>query len=125
MNQQVFVVACHGTRRGVSLLPCFKEVAVSRYRFFKQHSISRQVNHFSSCSVHSELCQHWRKNLLCYTHFFFFLLFTAVSVAYGSSRARGRIRAVAADLHHSHSHVGSNLSLTCTTAHSNAGSLTH
>ena len=38
---------------------------------------------------------------------FFFCLFRAVPVAYGSSQARGQIRAVAASLHHSHSNTGS------------------
>ena len=37
----------------------------------------------------------------------YFLLFRAISVAYGSSWARGLIRATAAGLHHSHRHVGS------------------
>ena len=39
--------------------------------------------------------------------FFFFFLFTAASVAYGSSQARGHLGAAAADLCHSHSNTGS------------------
>ena len=42
---------------------------------------------------------------------FFFCLFRAVPVAYGSSQARGLIRAVASSLHHSHSNMGSKPSL--------------
>ena len=42
----------------------------------------------------------------------------------GSFQAMGRIRAVAAGLHHSHSKAGSEPHATCTTAHSNTGSLT-
>ena len=51
-------------------------------------------------------------------------LFTAVPTAYGSSQARGRTRAVATS--HSHSSARSQASsVTYTTAHGNAGSLTH
>ena len=39
--------------------------------------------------------------------FFFFLLFRATGVAYGSSQARGQIGAVAAGLCHSHSNTKS------------------
>ena len=35
---------------------------------------------------------------------FFFFLFRAAPMAYGSSQARGQIRVAAADLCHSHSH---------------------
>ena len=38
---------------------------------------------------------------------FFFFLFGATPMAYGSSQARGKIGAIAAALHHSHSHTGS------------------
>ena len=60
--------------------------------------------------------------------FFFFLLFRATCVAYGSSPARRQIRAAAADLCHSHSHSHTTShpirtpSLTCTTVHGNTGS---
>ena len=40
---------------------------------------------------------------------FFFLLFRAALVAYGSSQTRGLIGAAAAGLLHSHSNVGSKL----------------
>ena len=43
-------------------------------------------------------------------------------MACGNSQARGRIRATADGPHHNHSDMGS---VTYTTAHSNAGSLTH
>ena len=43
--------------------------------------------------------------------FFFFCLFRAALVAYGSSQARGGIRATAAGLHHDHSNAGSELFL--------------
>ena len=49
----------------------------------------------------------------------------AAPVARGGSQARGLIGAVAAGLHQSHSNSGSEPSTTYTTAHSNAGSLTH
>ena len=39
--------------------------------------------------------------------FFFFLLFRAAPVAFGSSQARGQIRAIAASLHHSYSNTRS------------------
>ena len=58
--------------------------------------------------------------------YFFFCLFAiswAAPAAYGGSQARGRIGAVAS-LHHSHSNAGPT-SATYTTAHGNAGSLTH
>ena len=41
--------------------------------------------------------------------FFFFSLFRATPVAYGSSQARGPIGAMAASQHHSHCNLGSNL----------------
>ena len=57
---------------------------------------------------------------------FFFCLFRAASMAYGSSQDRGWIRAVAIGLRHSHSNAGSKpLSVTYTTAHGNARCLTH
>ena len=54
--------------------------------------------------------------------FFFFL---GLYPQHGGSQARGQIRASAAGLHHSHSNARSELSVTYTTAHGNAGSLTH
>ena len=54
---------------------------------------------------------------------FFFLLFRAEPMAYGSSQGWGRIGAVAAGLHHSQGIRVT--STTYTTAHNNAGSLTH
>jgi len=65
---------------------------------------------------------------LLFSLFFFFLsfvLFRATPVAYGGSQARGLIRAVAAGLHKRHSNIIRAPSATYTTAHSNAGSLTH
>ena len=64
---------------------------------------------------------------------FFFCLFAiswAAPAAYGGSQARGQIGAVATGLRQSHSNEGSEPHLrptpqTYTTAHSNAGSLTH
>ena len=38
---------------------------------------------------------------------FFFLIFSAPPLAYGSSQARGQIGPAAACLHHSHSNLGS------------------
>ena len=40
-------------------------------------------------------------------NFFYFCLFRATPLAYGSSQARGQIRAAAAGLHHSHSNTAS------------------
>ena len=58
--------------------------------------------------------------------FFFLLLFRATFMAYGGSQARGPIGAIAAGLHHSHNNMGSEPpSVTYTTAHGNARSLTH
>ena len=58
--------------------------------------------------------------------FFGFCLFRAAPVAYGGSQPRGGIGALAAGLHHSHSNAGSKpKSVTYTTAHGNAGLLTH
>ena len=59
---------------------------------------------------------------------FSFSLFRVASMAYRGSQARGLIRATAASLHHSHSNGRSQIqaaSVTYTTAHGNAGSLTH
>ena len=60
--------------------------------------------------------------------FFFFLLsfFRAAPTAYGGSQAWGLIGAIAAGLHQGHSNARSEAaSVTYTTAHGNAGSLTH
>ena len=46
--------------------------------------------------------------------FFFFLLYRATPVVYGSSLARGRLRAVAAGLYHSHSNARCELCLQAT-----------
>ena len=46
---------------------------------------------------------------LQYFILFYFLLFKAAPVTYGSSQARGRIGATATGLHHSHSNVASKL----------------
>ena len=54
---------------------------------------------------------------------YLFLLFRASPVAYGSFQARGLFRATVANLHHSHSNARSE-SLTFTTGHVNARSLT-
>ena len=59
-------------------------------------------------------------------YFFYFLLFRAKPVRYGCSKARGLIGAAAFGLHHSHSKCGIwAASVTYTTAHGNAESLTH
>ena len=64
-----------------------------------------------------------------YLFIYLFCLFAiswAAPVAYGGSQARGRIGAVATGLHQSHSKRGIQaVSATYTTAHGNAGSLTH
>ena len=65
---------------------------------------------------------------MTYILFFFlpFGLFRATSMAYGGSQAMGPVGAVAAGLHQSHSNIRSEPHLqTYTTAHGNAGSLTH
>ena len=54
------------------------------------------------------------------------IIFLVSPAVYGGSQARGQIGAVATSLHHSHSNaVIRAASTTYTTAHSNAGSLTH
>ena len=70
--------------------------------------------------------------IVCFliTEFFCFFVFFAfsrvTSAAYVGSQARYLIRAVATGLHQGHSNAGSEARLqTYTTAHSNAGSLTH
>ena len=63
-----------------------------------------------------------------FSFFFLFCLFAfsrAAPVAYGGCQARGLIRAIATALRQSHSNAGSATSVTYTTAHSNAASLTH
>ena len=47
------------------------------------------------------------KSIHFFLNLFFFWLFRATPVAYGSSHARGRMGATAAGLHHSHSNAGS------------------
>ena len=68
-------------------------------------------------------------NFVSFVRSFFFFLFAiswAAPPAYGGSQARGWIGAVAAGLRQSHSNSGSKpASATHTTAHGNAGSLTH
>ena len=58
----------------------------------------------------------------CIWVYFFFCLFRAAPMAYGDSQARGTIGAAAAGLHQKHSNA---VTVTYTTAHGNAGSLTH
>ena len=61
-----------------------------------------------------------------FTFFFFFLLFRAALMAYGSSQARGRIRAAATGLHHKpQQHSIQAESATYTMAHGNVRSPTH
>ena len=55
----------------------------------------------------------------------FVCFYMAAPAAYGFSQARGRIKAVAAGLHHNYNNVRSEPHLGYSTAHSNAGSLTH
>ena len=56
--------------------------------------------------------------------FFFFGLFRAIPMAYGSYQTRGQIRAIAAGLGHSHSNTRSEANLQAT-PHLIGGSLTH
>jgi len=60
--------------------------------------------------------------LFFFFFFFFFLLFRATPTAYGNSQARGQTRAAAIRLHHQRQIQA--MSVTYTTAHGNAGSLT-
>ena len=53
----------------------------------------------------------WGPSSLCPNVHFFFFLFRAVPVAYGSSQARGQVRTAPLGLYHSHSSVGSELHL--------------
>ena len=52
----------------------------------------------------TNFCRHFK---IFYILFFIFLLFMAISMAYGGSQARERIGAAAAGLHHSRSNAGS------------------
>ena len=70
----------------------------------------------------NSICVAYWMKLICICYFFFFLLFRAAPVAYGSSQARGWIGAAAGSLCHSHSNVGSEL---CLWPHGDAGSLSH
>ena len=83
---------------------------------------------------HTEIQLHIRWNynldpaLSHYLFFFFsfvFCLLRSTPTAYGDSQARGQIRGIAAGLRHSHSNQIWATSVTYTTAHGNARSLTH
>ena len=65
-------------------------------------------------------------HFICF-YFYFYCFFRAIPVAYESSQARGRIGAVADSLHtpQPQPHRIWAVSAICTTAHRNAGSLTH
>ena len=74
-------------------------------------------------AVQKKLTQHCKSTII---FFFFFCLFRAAPMAYRGSQARGQIGAVAASLHPSPEQRGIwATSVTYTTAHNNAGSLTH
>ena len=64
---------------------------------------------------------HTTSSNIHFLSFFVFCLFRALPTAYGGFQARGLIGAAAASLRHNQS----NVSVTYTTAHSNARSLTH
>ena len=99
---------------------------------------ARQSDLMQWVFTQNQLNKQWHKSLGLGV---FFCLFRAAPVAYGSSQAGGRIGATAASLRHSQSNTGSEphlqptpqpqqcriqaMSATYTTAHSNAGSLTH
>ena len=57
--------------------------------------------------------------------YFFFLLFRATPMGYGSSQARGQIRAAAVGPHHRHNNTRFEPSATHDTAQGNTGSPTH
>ena len=63
--------------------------------------------------------------IFLFSFFLSFFFFRATSMSYGESQARGQIRAVAASLHHSHNTTIQATSVTYTTAHGNAESLSH
>ena len=74
--------------------------------------------------IQRALCFGFSKRTISFSFFLFF--FRAIPMACGGSQTKGQIRAAAADLHHSHSNTRPELySETYTTAHGNAGSLTH
>ena len=67
----------------------------------------------------------WADSFFFFFFFGFFVFSRATSVAYGGSQARGPIGTVAASLHQPQQRQNQAASTTYTTAHSNAGSLTH
>ena len=76
--------------------------------------------------------KNWERRQIMWDLFFvfwffvFFFFFITTLAAYGDSHARGLIRAVATGLYHSYSNAGFRAaSVTYTTTHGNAGSLTH
>ena len=124
------------------LLDCFHVGALVLFGFLKQFYFGPQLWHKevprpgikpvtaatqatitgSNCQILNPL-HHKGTSFLAL--FFFFLLFRATPVAYGSSWARGQIGATAAGLHHSHSQRRIQAtSVTYTTTHGNTGSLT-
>ena len=98
----------------------------SFFVFFDTHQQSLYVFFFLSYTFLSFF-------LSFFFFFFLFVVFVVVAISWaapatnGGSPARGRIGAVATGLRQSHSNAGSEprLQPTPTTAHGNAGSLTH
>ena len=99
-----------------------KQISLLQERFFLkgQKKTSKEDN---------KKAQLYPRPLLFFFLSFFLVgggLFRALPAASGSSQSRGRIRATAASLRHSHSqHRIRAVSATYTTAHGNAGNLTH
>ena len=91
------------------------------------HSYVKTLYVLEECKFSSD--GSYRSGLVCWkadSFLSFFSLFRTTPVAYGISQARDQIGATAIGLHHSHSNARSEVCLQpYTTAHSNAGSLTH
>ena len=97
-------------------------ILVNTYYFWlfdTSHSNRNEV--ISHCGIFGFVCL-----FLVFFGGVVYFLFRAAPTAYGGSQASGLMGAVAAGLCHSHSNAGSEPHLQpYTTAHGNAGSLTH
>ena len=80
-------------------MPNLYVIQAHGYKFSRRHFPTQGTGADTEASKNSPPAYEQR--------FFFFNLFRATPIAYGSSQARGQIRAVAASLHHSHSNAGS------------------
>ena len=107
--------------------PPFKEATTSLLSFLLPSSSFFPCISFTFPELHTNRIIHFsHKWVIAFSNFLFFGRFRVAPVACGGSQTRGLIGTIADGLHHSHNNVGfRGASATYTTAHSNAGSLTH